>query len=204
MEVKSGAGPTSSIDPDSGDPRYAYRPSMIGAVCELWLRADALEWHAGFRSGRMAYDQIRRIRLSRRLMNVQSDRFVAEVWSNAGAKIVIASTSWKSIAEQERLDRPYGGFLAELHRRLAAAGGAVSCETGSPPVMYWAGLVLFLATSVVLLALTVQALRSHETAGSLFVAGFLALFLWRLGTHFARNRPGVYRAETPPSNLVPR
>ena len=36
-----------------------------------------------------------------------------------------------------------------------------------------------------------------------FVAAFLALFVWQSGGYFKRNRPGRYRPDAPPKELVP-
>ena len=41
-------------------------------------------------------------------------------------------------------------------------------------------------------------------AGTAFVGAFLALSLWQLGGFFRRNRPGRYRADAPPGDLLPR
>ena len=193
-----------ATDPETGDPLYAYKPSLAAAPCQFRLRPDALEWRTGRRSGLIAYDRARRVRLSFRPVNLAAARFVAEVWDADGARIVIASTSWKSIAEQEPLDAAYRAFITELHRRILAAGGTAAFEAGSPVWLYWPGVAVFAATALVLAALTVVALASGQISGALFVAGFLALFLWRLGGYFARNRPGIYRPDALPAALIPR
>jgi hypothetical protein len=41
------------------------------------------------------------------------------------------------------------------------------------------------------------------TAGALMVGGFLALFLWQVGTFFRRNRPGTYRPDAIPAEVLP-
>jgi hypothetical protein len=191
------------IDSAAGDPVYSYKPSLAGSPRQFRLRPDALEWRSGWRHGRIAYADIRRVRLSFAQVNLNTNRFLAEIWPASGAKIVIASTSWKSLAEQEPLDRDYRGFIAEMHRRIVAVDGAAAFETGSPRLRYWLGVAVLVATSVALAGLIVQALRGGETVGALFVAGFLALFLWRFGTYFSRNRPGIYRPDAPPERLMP-
>ncbi|MGA2125337.1 MAG: hypothetical protein ABSG76_04205 [Xanthobacteraceae bacterium] len=191
------------VDAATGDPVFAYKPSLAGSPCRFRLRPEALEWDAGWRHGRVAYADIRRVRLSFSQVSLNTHRFLVEVWPASGAKVVIASTSWKSLAEQEPLDRAYRGFIVELHRRIAAGDGGAVFETGSPPVRYWLGVAGLVATSLALAGLVAQALRSREMVGALFVAGFLALFLWRFGTYFSRNRPGTYRPDAPPGQLMP-
>jgi hypothetical protein len=55
-----------------------------------------------------------------------------------------------------------------------------------------------------LAVLIVRALQAGALAGALFVAAFLALFLWQAGNFFRRNRPGLYRADAPPRALMPK
>jgi hypothetical protein len=190
------------VDPSTSDPVYGYKPSLAGSPVQFWLRADAIEWSTGWRHGRIAYTDVRRVRLSYTQVNLSADRFLTEIWPTSGGKVMIASTSWKSIAQQDA-NRGYRGFIAELHRRIAAVNGPASFETGASPLRYWLGVAALAGTSVALAALAAQGLRSGERAGALFVVGFLALFLWRFGTYFSRNRPGTYRPDALPQRLMP-
>jgi hypothetical protein len=188
---------------DRGDPTYAYKPSLLGAPWEFRLTPDALEWSIGRHQGRTPYDRITRVRLSFRPVTMQTRRFVTEMWPAGGPKLSIASSSWKSVLEQEGRDQDYGAFVRELHRRIATAGAPAAFETGSPGLLYWPGLAVFVVVSFGLAALTLQALQIGAWAGAAFVGGFLALFLWQSGNYFRRNRPGRYRPEAPPEWLVP-
>src|SRR5437773_1721349 len=111
---------------------YAYKPSLLGAPMEFRLTNDALEWRKGSHGGRAAYGRIRRIRLSFRPQTMQNHRFLAEVWPADGPKLQIASTSWKSMIEFQRLDEEYSAFVTELSRRAGAAGGDTVFDLGSP------------------------------------------------------------------------
>jgi hypothetical protein len=182
---------------------YAYKPSLMGAAWELSLEPDALAWRCGFRDGRIPYGRITRVRLSFRPVTMQSRRFVTEIWWADGPRLVIASSSWRSLVEQEAQDRPYGTFVRALHRRLAAAGTTAAFETGSPAALYWPGLAMFAGVAVALAALTVRALETGAYAGAALVGGFLALFLWQSGAYFRRNRPGRYHPDALPRELVP-
>ncbi|HLN11008.1 MAG TPA: hypothetical protein VK281_18895, partial [Xanthobacteraceae bacterium] len=200
--TRSGCG--LQIDAATGDPVFAYKPSLAGAPCRFWLRPDALEWRTGWRHGRAAYADIRRVRLSFAQVDLNTDRFLAEVWPASGARVVVASTSWRSITEQETLGRAYRGFIAELHRRIVAANGCgAAFEAGLPPWRYRLGVTVLLATSLALVGLIARALRSGDMVGALFVAGFLAVLLWRFGTYLSRNRSGTYRPDAPPGRLMP-
>jgi hypothetical protein len=188
---------------ERGDPVYVYKPSLLGAPWEFRLAPDAIEWRMGRHQGRTPYARIARVRLSYRPVTMQMRRFLAEIWTVDGPRLSIASASWKSIVEQETKDQAYGAFIRELHRRIAAADAQPALVTGSPAFLYWPGLAIFVVVSLGLAALTLQGLRSGAWTGAVFVGGFLALFLWQSGNYFHRNRPGSYRPDALPAELVP-
>jgi hypothetical protein len=187
----------------ASDPLYIHKPSLMGAPWELRLRPEALEWRTGRHDGRIPYTRITRVRLSFRPVTMQMRRFVAEVWSAGGPRLSIASTSWRSMVEQDAQDHAYGAFVRELHRRIAAAGATPAYDCGSPPLLYWPGLAVFASVFVGFAMLIVQALNTGAYAGAAVVGAFFALFAWQSGTYFWRNRPGRYRPDALPKALVP-
>lgn len=193
-----------AADTSGGDPSYAYKPSLMGAPFEFRLTGDAVEWRKGGFSGRTPYDRIRRIRLGFRPITMQNYRFLAEVWPVDGPKLQIASTSWKSLVEHERLDASYRAFVGELSRRIGAAGGQTLFHTGSPVLLYWVGVLVFAGASLALAALVVRALQVEAWGGAAFIAAFLAFFLWQAGAFFRRNRPGTFRPDAVPPQVLPR
>jgi hypothetical protein len=193
---------TDATEPDA--PAYAYKPSLMGAPWEFRLAPDALEWRIGRHQGRTPYTRIARVRLSFRPVTMQTRRFVTEIWPADGPRLVVASSSWKSIVEQEGRDQAYGAFIRELHRRIAASGARVTFEAGSPPILYWLGLAVFVIVTLGLAVLTVRALQSGAWAAAAIIGGMLCLFVWQSGNYFRRNRPGSYRPEALPEQLVPR
>ena len=206
--MSAGSNQTSSDEPPSpsdpgDDPVYVYKPSLMGAPWELRLGPDALEWQVGWRRGRIPYRRITRVRLSFRPLTMQTRRFVTEIWWPDGPRLSIASTSWRSLVEQQPQDQAYGAFIRELHRRIAAAGAVAALETGVPAMLYWPGLAVFAAVGLGLAALTVRALQVGAYGGAALVGGFFGLFVWQSGTYFQRNRPGRYRPEAVPKGLVP-
>ncbi|MGH6682355.1 MAG: hypothetical protein ACRECA_00270 [Pseudolabrys sp.] len=183
---------------------YSYRPSVLGAPREFRLAGDGIDWAAGRKSGRILFRDVRRLRMSYRPASMQSHRFMTELWAQGSPKQEIMSSSWKSLMEQERLDKPYMAFVIELHRRIALAAPAARFEQGSAPLLYWPGLVVFAGVALGLALLIVRAMQADVTGGAAFIAIFLALFLWQAGAFFRRNRPGIYRAEAPPEALMPK
>ena len=182
---------------------YSFKPSAIGAPWEFRLGEQGLDWRKGRLKGTVAYRDIRRVRLSFRPATFQTQRFLAEIWPMHGPKLEIASSSWKSMVEQERLDRAYRTFVAALHRRLIASGADPSFENGSPPALYWPGVAVFVGTALGMAALAVRALQTGTASAALFIGAFLALFLWQVGVFFKRNRPGRYRPEELPPDVMP-
>jgi hypothetical protein len=197
-------GSLDTADGHADDPTYAFKSSVMGAGFELRLAIDALEWRRGGQTGRLPYDRIRRIRLSFRPMTMQNYRFLTEVWPASGPKLQIASTSWKSLVEHERLDAPYRAFVIELCRRIGAAKDLALFETGSPAWIYWPGVTVFVVASLGLAGLIVRALMTEAWSGAAFVAAFLALFLWQAGNIFRRNRPGTFSPDAVPAQVLPK
>lgn len=183
---------------------YSYRPSLLGAAWEFKLGARGIEWSAGAKSGRIPYDKVRHIRMSYRPMSMQSYRFSTEVWGADGTRLTIVSSSWKSMVEQQRQDRPYAAFVRELHRRIVEAGAQVRCEQGKPSWIYWPGVTVFAATLFGLAVLILRALQAQALGGAAFIAAFLLVFLWQAGNFFRLNRPRSYRADALPADLIPK
>ena len=193
---------TRRSDP-AADPVYIHKPSLMGAPWELRLRPEALEWRTGRHEGRIPYARVTRVRLSFRPVTMQTRRFLAEVWSAGGPRLSIASTSWRSMVEQAAQDQAYGAFMRELHRRIAAAGATPAYDRGSPALLYWPGLAVFVGVVAGFAVLIVQALNIGAYGGAAVVGAFFALFAWQGGTYFWRNRPGRYRPDALPADLVP-
>lgn len=183
---------------------YTYRPSLMGAPWQFKLAEDGIEWSAGRRSGHIPYRNVRRLRMSFRPANMQTQRFLTEVWADGEPTLKISSSSWKSVFEQERLDKPYSAFVGELHRQLIQAAAPARFEQGSNPPLYWLGLAVFVGVVCGLGLLVVRGLQAEAMSGAAFIAAFMVLCLWQGIVFFGRNRPGFYRPEAPPAALMPK
>lgn len=183
---------------------YSYRPSLLGAPREFSLTEQGIDWVAGLKSGTVAFDRVRKLRVSYRPNSMQSHRFVTELWADGAPKLQIVSSSWKSMMEQERLDGAYSSFIRELHRRISRASGATQFERGSNPLVYWLGILVFAGAGVGLAALIVRALQAGATTSAAIVGAFLVFYLWQAGNFFRRNRPGTYRPDALPADVMPR
>ena len=187
-----------------GAPSYAFKPSLVGAACLFALGPDALHWQIGRRTGRVRYDRVRRVRMSYRPATMQSHRFLTEIWSDDNPKIQIASTSWRSMMEQQRQDAAYAAFITELHRRMAAAGARAQFLAGTPAAIYWIGVTVFLAVMVAMGVVVVRAMQLGQWTGAAIVGLFFVVCVFQLGSYFRRNRPGRYRPEALPAAVLPR
>ena len=182
---------------------YAYRPSLFGMPWEFRLGEHGIDWNAGAKSGHVPYASVRRVRMSFHPTSMQP-RFVTEIWADGAPRLLFASTSRKSLVVREEAAARYAEFVAELHRRLAAAGVPARFEQGHRPWQYWPGFAIFALASLALAATVARALREQIWLGGAFAAAFLAIFLWRAGDYFRRNRPRLYRPDRLPSELMPK
>ena len=190
-----------SGEPD--DPSYSYKPSLMGAPWEFWLRPDALEWRVGRHQGRTPYGNITRVRLSYRPITMQTNRFLTELWSTDGPRLTIASSSWRSMVEQGSQIEAYGAFVRELHARMAAGhpdafpgrhlrAFSTGRDLRPSPVWCWQPRFSWSARCC-----------SENGRRSRSSPAFLALFAWYSGSFFLRNRPRPYRPDAVPLDLVP-
>ena len=95
-------------------------------------------------------------------------------------------------------------FVVELNRRVGVAGGTPLLQTGAPALLYWPGFAVLVGASLGFAALIIRALQAQVWAGAVFIAAFLAVMLWQMGNFFRRNRPGTYRADAVPPQVLPK
>ena len=184
------------------DPTYAYRPSLVGAPWIFRLGKDALHWESGRRSGRVEYSQIKRVRLLYRPGSMQPHRFITEVRSKGTPKLTIASTSWKTMTEVERLDLPYRNFVIALHRRLV--GHPIELIAGLKPLVFLLAVVLFVVTALGMGAVAIRAIQEGAGVVALLICAFVAFFVWQTANYVWRNRPVHYVAPDVPESLLPK
>ena len=190
-----------SASPDAS--HYSFKVSLVGAPSEFRLGDSDMECRSGSRVLRVAYRDIQQVRLVFRPVTLQNFRFVTEIMARRGPKTTIASTSWRSMVEHERLDRPYKAFIAELHQRIAASGANVIYRTGAPALLYWPGLAIFAGLMIATTILAFRAVQIGEWRGAAFIAVMLGFFLWQAGSFFRRNRPGTYTPDKLPNHVLP-
>ena len=182
---------------------YAFKPSLMGAAHQFELTDDGLSWRLAGRSGIWPYTDIAAFRLSYRPVTMQADRFRADIHHASRARITVVSTSWQTAALMAPQDAGYRDFIVALHRQMAVAGCGAALSGGLGPTLYAAGLVFLALVGSAMAGLFVRSLAVGEFAGSLFVAGFAALFAWQVGGFIRRNRPRLYTFDDLPRALLP-
>lgn len=197
------AAPAYERDPATGDPVYLCKLRMIGPPLELKLTEHALEWSAGKRAGRAPYKRIERVRLSFEPVAGSSHSFICSIWDQSGLKMRTASSSWASMVKREPQNAAYADFVAELIRRIEAAGGRTRLEAGFGHLWWWGFSALSVAIIAMMATFTLYALAMPQKGPGLLIAAFTLYFGWLLGNIALRNKPGVLNANTLPSRLLP-
>ena len=180
-------------------PRCWARPGSSGSP------ATASTGPPGARSGHIPFRNIRRLRLSYRPASMQSHRFMTELWADGAPKLEILSSSWKSMVEQERLDKPYAAFVAELHRRIALAARAGALRAGQQSAAVLAGPDRLRRRGARAgRADRARACRPTPWAARPSSAAFWCCFSGRAAISFAATGRAVYRPEALPAELMPK
>ena len=66
---------------------YTYRPSLMGAPWEFRLTDDGIEWAAGANPAALPSAMSAVVRMSFRPANMQSHRFMTEIWADGAPKL---------------------------------------------------------------------------------------------------------------------
>jgi hypothetical protein len=184
-------------------PVYRYRPRMMGGDVVLALAPDALEWGSGMRTGRLAYGDIKRVRLAFQPSNLMTRRCVCEIWPKSGGKLTVSSSSARSLLDSTDHGPEFRAFVTTLVRKVGEAGGAARLEAGMAAWRWWP----MMTVTVVLLAgafvLGLRALYTGETVFGVAVLGFCALLGWQMGNLIARNRPQIFSPDAVPRGVLP-
>lgn len=182
---------------------YGFRPRLLGSGYTFRLGEHSLEYNMSGLPGQTPYPMIAMVRLGYRPSNFSGRRFTAEIWPRKGAKIEIASASYKSMVAMEDQGPAYRAFIAELHRRIAAAGGECRFEAGFAAWRWWPMFFIAAATAAALGYVLVTTLLNGEFGAGLLVVGFMGLFAWQMGPLVLRNRPVRYDPRHIPEQALP-
>ena len=184
--------------------RYTYKASLVGSAHQFDLTDAGLSWRIGSRSGVWPYAEIASVRLSYRPMTMQARRFRADIEKAGGGRIAIVSTTWQTVTLMTPQDQDYRAFIAELHRRMKAAGSKAALIGGIGPLTYAAAVTMVALLAIAMVGLLVRALATSEFPGALFLVAMAVWFAWTVGGFIKRNRPRSYSFDQLPDALLPR
>lgn len=188
---------------ESEELSYSYRPRAVGAACSFRLGLHSLDWDLGGTSGSTAYPMISMIRIGYRPSNFGTRRFIAEIWSQRGPRLEIASASHRSLVALDDQGADFRKFIGELHRRIAASGGHCRFEAGFAAWRWWPMAAVGVVTAAALVYVALTTLLRGDFAAGLLIVGFMVLFAWQMWPLIARNRPRRYDPRHIPEAVMP-
>jgi hypothetical protein len=181
---------------------YSYRPRLVGAGQEFRLGEHSLEWNVSGMKGQTAYPMFTMVRIGYRPSNLGSSRYIAEIWSRNGAKIEIASASYRSVVATEDQSPAFNVFMRELHKRIAASGANCRFEAGFAPWRWWPMAAIGVATALALVFVGIHTMLNGDATSGAIVIGFIVLFAWQLVPLILRNRPRPYDPRNIPDDVL--
>lgn len=184
-------------------PVYRYRPRMMGGDVVLALAPDALEWGSGMRTGRLAYGDIKRVRLAFQPSNLMTKRCVCEIWPQSGGKLTVSSSSARSLLDSTDHAAEFRAFVTTLVRKVGAAGGGTRLDAGMVAWRWWPMMVITVVILGGAFVLGLRALYTGETVFGVAVLGFCALLGWQMGNLIRRNRPQIFSPDAVPPGVLP-
>lgn len=182
---------------------YAFRPRLIGSGHVFRLSEHSLEWNVSGMSGRAAYPMIKAVRIGYRPSNFGGSRYVAELWPRNGARIEIASTSYRSMVAMDDQSPAFNAFMRELHRRIADSGADCSFAAGFAAWRWWPMAAVGVLTALALVYVSIHTIAGGDLASGALVLGFIVLFTWQLLPLILRNRPRTYDPRNIPDDVLP-
>jgi hypothetical protein len=200
MESSPAAADTPAAEPVAV---YRYRPRLMGGEFELALAPDALEWTSGMRSGRLAYGDIKRVRVAFQPSNLMTKRCVCEIWPRNGGRLTVSSSSARSLLDSTDHGPEFRAFVTELVGKIGAAGGAVKLEAGMAAWRWWPMMLITVLVLGGAFVLGLRALFTGETVFGVAVLGFGGLLAWQMGNLIGRNRPRIFSPDRIPSAVLP-
>lgn len=183
---------------------YRQRPHALSAEVEFSLQDESLAWEdAKGAKGHLAYADIVRTRLAFDPARIRQTRHVLDLYSKAGARIRLTSTTYAGMGQYKPRNRAFAAFVRDLHGRIATANPGLHCETGRG----WAPYVAYLGIFVVCLAAMAWGVAMMWGQDQRAAAGVLALmvayFCWLGWDYGVRNRPAVFDPRDVPARALP-
>jgi hypothetical protein len=188
---------------ESADLEYRFRLRSTGGETILRLLPNALEIEVASHRTQVRYTDVARVRLSFRPANLAGQRYLTEIWSRVGGKLLVPSVSARGMFYFDNQAVAYRAFVNELCRRIGEAQPALQIDAGLSAWRWWPGVVFGGGMVVAIAYFLVIALRDVNFSLLVVVLIFAALFVSQIGTMLSRNRPRKARMNSIPAQVLP-
>ena len=188
---------------DAGALTYAFRSRMIGPGSRFRLQGGVLEWDVGARSGRLALNDVVKVRLTYTPGQLASPMYEMRLTGRNGESVRIGSLSRTSVTQVEDHRPAYVRFIRALHGEMAAHAARMTFLGGMPAWRWWlmAGLATFTFAGLLAVLATVALAGQWPVAAVVVILGLL--LGWPVGEMLWRNQPVRYDPSALPTRLVP-
>jgi hypothetical protein len=184
---------------------YAQRAHPMSPEVEFEVGTDRLAWRdAKGSSGELPLREIARVRLSYDPSRMMAPRHVLDLFTRAGGRIRITSTTYRGLAQFRPRNRAFAAFVRRLDERLVGLGSDAVGELGRgwPRFVLLSGLwiVLLGATAVTVVALAL----SRQWVPTAVLGAMAAYFGWVFWCTARLNLPRAFRVGALPEEALPR
>lgn len=181
---------------------YTVRKSVLESARTWTVDENGLSWSAPDSSGRLAFSDMRAIRLDWSASRFDTARHTVRVSGRTGTAAAIVSTSYKGIGNFSDQAECFVPFVRALIGLAHRANPHCEFWAGASPVKY-AGNVLALAAGVLALAAVLLTIGSPLT-GLIAMKILLIVFLAPLGVRWLIvNWPRRFDPRQIPADLLP-
>jgi hypothetical protein len=182
---------------------YKQRPRPFSGEVLYALTDDTLIVDNGRRQETIPLSEIVSLRLTFGYRNISTAVYAARLRRTNGRTVTLSNLNWRGYVDYDSQDKGYSIFVRELALKIAMANPNALFEGGRPMLAY-------LLTAIV----GISALGGFATAtvwglmrGNWLLATMGVVFMFPFGKQvhgmITRNKPLLFKANEPPSALLP-
>lgn len=182
---------------------YKQRPRPFAGEVIFALTDDGLFVDNGRRQETIPYAAIQTLRLTFGYRNIGTPIFMCRIRRERGRTVTLSNLNWKGYVEYEAQNKGYTLFVRELVQKIAAANPHILFERGRPGLSYFLTLAVGVSALVGFAGATLFGLMRGNWL--LATLGIIFLFPFSRQVHgmITRNRPGLFKPDALPSDLLP-
>ena len=182
--------------------KYTQRLNQFTPTRTWTLTPKALQWHDDKgASGEIELSKVKEVRLRFEPSRAETRRFAMHI--NAGTTTTITNINYRGVMDFEARSDEFRNFVIAFHKALASTNPSVIYHQGSTTGAYIGNVLL----SLFVFGIIIFAFFFFLFAGVVWVALVkLVIILALIPTlirFLKRNRPGTYRPDDIPAELLP-